>query len=236
MPPTLQNKINQYNYKSELTRTITKKGAITATSTYTYNHKGDRISHTANGVTTYDPNQYSSKTGTILKKYLYNGSDIIATINTTPATTTKYISHFDHQGSTNITTDHNTGNPVQVLDYYPFGSIRVDTSTTSYDPIHKYIGQEYDEESGQSYLNARYLNNERGQFASEDPVFWEVGQSSDGATILTNPQMQNSYSYAGNNPVTLKDPEGRCPVCAGAFALFMPSIAYSPAVGEESYT
>src|SRR3990167_7280160 len=58
-----------------------------------------------------------------------------------------------------------------------------------------------------NYLNARYYDSNRGQFISQDPVFWEIGQTKDGRKALLNPQTQNSYSYAGNNPVTYKDPD-----------------------------
>jgi len=36
-----------------------------------------------------------------------------------------------------------------------------------------------------------------------------VGEASDGNAVLANPQAQNSYSYAGNNPIVQKDPTGR---------------------------
>src|SRR5262249_13520557 len=49
----------------------------------------------------------------------------------------------------------------------------------------------------------------RGQFISQDPVFWEIGQSQDGKNALSNPQALNSYGYANDNPITNKDPNGR---------------------------
>ena len=49
---------------------------------------------------------------------------------------------------------------------------------------------------GPAFLNARYYDSGRGQFLSEDPVFWEVGQTQDGKSVLTNPQAMNSYGYA----------------------------------------
>lgn len=52
-------------------------------------------------------------------------------------------------------------------------------------------------------MNARYYDGKRGQFLSQDPVFWSTKQN------LANPQSFNSYSYAENNPVNLKDPDGR---------------------------
>jgi RHS repeat-associated protein len=58
-------------------------------------------------------------------------------------------------------------------------------------------------------LNARYYESTRGQFISQDPVFWEIGLSQDGKNALSNPQALNSYGYASDNPITNKDPSGR---------------------------
>jgi RHS repeat-associated protein len=58
-------------------------------------------------------------------------------------------------------------------------------------------------------LNARYYESARGQFISQDPVFWEIGLSQDGKNALSNPQALNSYSYVSDNPTTNKDPNGR---------------------------
>src|SRR5262249_41816155 len=78
----------------------------------------------------------------------------------------------------------------------------------------KYIEQ-FSDQSNLDYLQARYYDPARGQFLSEDPVFLQVGNP--GAEklanrplqqILSDPQNLNSYSYAENNPVTIKDPSG----------------------------
>jgi RHS repeat-associated protein len=53
-----------------------------------------------------------------------------------------------------------------------------------------FIGQ-FSDDSGLSYLNARYYSSDRGQFISQDPMFW-------GKQNLTNPQSFNSYSYAND--------------------------------------
>jgi hypothetical protein len=61
----------------------------------------------------------------------------------------------------------------------------------------------------------------RGQFLSEDPVFLGIGDQnsvrqltqSDQSKFLTDPQQLNSYSYARNNPIVNKDPNGTCPQC-----------------------
>ena len=137
-----------------------------------------------------------------------------------------YYIHPDHLGGTNITTNQSAA-VVQTLDYYPYGAKRIDTTTSLADESREFIGQHFDEESDLSYLNARYYDPQRGQFLSQDPVFWEVGQTEDGKKVLTSPQLQNSYSYAGDNPVTYKDPEGRCPLCivaVGYVAMYAPQI------------
>lgn len=54
------------------------------------------------------------------------------------------------------------------------------------------------------------MDGKRGQFLSQDPVFWEMGQGTpDSVAVLRNPQAQNSYSYGQNNPIVNKDPDGR---------------------------
>ena len=123
---------------------------------------------------------------------------------TTTATTT-FIVHADHLGGSNVVSDA-SGNIAQVIDYYPYGSLRINVQNTSLDEKRKYIGQYYDEDTELSYLNARYYDGARGQFTSQDPVFWEDPLRQN----LQNPQSLNSYSYAENNPIVKSDPTGRC--------------------------
>src|SRR5262249_10553544 len=119
---------------------------------------------------------------------------------------TRYV-HPDHLGSTNVVTDENA-NLVQTLDYYPYGSTRISVATSTRER-RQFIDQ-FTDDSTLSYLNARYYASDRGQFISQDPVFWEVGLTQDGKNALSNPQALNSYGYANDNPITGKDPSGRC--------------------------
>jgi RHS repeat-associated protein len=95
-----------------------------------------------------------------------------------------------------------------VLDYYPYGSTRVDQTTNSFRENKQFIAQYSDPETNLSYLQARYYDGSKGQFLSEDPVF--LGDPKQ--QVLTNPQSLNSYSYANDNPITNKDPDGRLAV------------------------
>jgi len=117
-------------------------------------------------------------------------------------TTVAYI-HPDHLGGTNAITD-DAGDVVQTLDYYPYGTKRIESGQDL--SQREYIGQYYDEDTALSYLNARYYDGARGQFTSQDPVFWEDPLRQN----LQNPQSLNSYSYAENNPIVKSDPTGRC--------------------------
>ena len=112
---------------------------------------------------------------------------------------TRYI-HPDHLGSTNVVTDA-SGTVAQLLDYYPYGATRISSNTYPTNEKRQYIGQFSDAQTNLSYLNARYYDSARGQFISQDPVFWAKQN-------LTDPQSLNAYSYAQDNPVTKKDPNG----------------------------
>jgi RHS repeat-associated protein len=95
-----------------------------------------------------------------------------------------------------------TGNVVQTLDFYPYGGTRI-SSATSTNERRKYIGQ-FADDSTLSYFNARYYDGSRGQFITQDLVF--LGDPKQQS--LQNPQSLNSYSYANDNPITGKDPDG----------------------------
>ncbi len=146
------------------------------------------------------------KLGSTTTRFIYGNGELLATVEGNgTATSTRYY-HSDHLGSTRLVTD-STGVGKQALDYYPYSVPRTDNGP--YDGDRTYIGEMYDPETSLSYLNARYYEGNRGQFLSQDPVFWEVAQTQDGIAVLRNPQAQNSYSYAQNNPLVYKDPSGR---------------------------
>jgi|CXWK01.1.fsa_nt_gi RHS repeat-associated protein len=147
--------------------------------------------------------------------------------NEIPVSHTIHYVHSDHLAGSNVVTD-SSGVLEETMDYYPFGKVRVDESIGSFSEAHKFIGEFYDEESQLSYLNARYHDGARGQFLSQDPSFLDIGkgkafESKYERTLqqhLTNPQALNSYSYAHNNPITNKDPEGEIlPLLAAAWAI-----------------
>ena len=67
------------------------------------------------------------------------------------------------------------GEVTQTLDYYPYGSQRIATGSST--EQRRFIGEEFDGDTEFSYLNARYYQGSRGQFMSQDPVFLLIGDS-----------------------------------------------------------
>jgi RHS repeat-associated protein len=92
------------------------------------------------------------------------------------------------------------------LDYYPYGSTRVSSTTGAYNEAKQFIAQYADPESSLSYLQARYYDGSKGQFLSEDPVFWGDPKQQN----LRDPQSLNSYLYGNGNPIVNSDPTGNC--------------------------
>jgi RHS repeat-associated protein len=150
----------------------------------------------------------------------------------TASTTLRYIL-TDHLGSTHLVTD-TTGSIVEASDYYAYGAPRTDSKSGSFSgEQRKYIGQYYDASSQLSYLNSRFYDSSRGQFLSEDPVFWEVGQTKDGKATLSNPQAMNAYGYGNGNPISNKDTDGRNPYLIVGSAAYVGSISWD--LGTDVY-
>jgi RHS repeat-associated protein len=221
------------NYTYDYLNRMTAAGINNATTTFGYDANGQRISMTVgttSTTTTLYPTQFysiasstrSGKSYATTTEFIYAGSELLATVerylvngSATGTPQTRYI-HPDHLGSTNIVTNA-SGTVVQTLDYYPYGSTRVNSGSDI--SARKYIGQFYDAASNLSYLNARYYDPVRGQFLTEDPIFWSANQT------LSDPQSLNAYSYANDNPINLSDPNGQAALYSGLISLLQSLVA-----------
>jgi len=134
--------------------------------------------------------------------HLFAGVQDIATIQGTGSAAKAYHNAADLLNSSTVMTD-SAGAISETMDYYPFGSLRIDSKIGAFSEQRKYIGQEYDADTGLNYLNARYYNATLARFISQDPMFWSFN-----VAWLTDPQNQNSYAYARNNPIAGSDPSG----------------------------
>ena len=115
-----------------------------------------------------------------------------------PNDTTKeetFFYHSDHLGSTSyITDDH--ANITQYDAYLPYGELLVDEHSSSEDLPYKFNGKQFDEETGLYYYGARYMNPVTSLWYGVDPLAEKY-------------LMTGAYVYCGDNPIVLKDPDGR---------------------------
>jgi len=117
---------------------------------------------------------------------------------TQPGTTAEltFFFHPDHLGSASWITDM-SGQPVQHLQYKPFGGEHVDQQApgTDYSERFRFTGKERDAETGYDYFGARYYSSSLGIWLSVDPL-------SDKYPSLS------PYVYCADNPMKLVDPTG----------------------------
>jgi RHS repeat-associated protein len=131
------------------------------------------------------------------------------------------VYHTDGLGSVRALTDSN-GNLVQTYQADEFGVPALVQGTSS-QPF-GYAGQQTDAESGLQYLRARTYDPGTGRFLQRDPM----------PGSPTHPQTLNPYAYAGNDPTTLADPSGQCPVCIAVAALEVVGVTVAAVQAVET--
>ena len=99
--------------------------------------------------------------------------------------------HQDEQGSTAYITGQGRETE-NIYQYDAFGNLLENKEEVANRIL--YMGQQYDQETGQYYLRARYYNPVVGRFLQEDTY------RGDGL---------NLYAYCANNPVVYYDPSGQ---------------------------
>jgi len=105
--------------------------------------------------------------------------------------------HTDHLSGASVVTN-TAAVREETTDYYPFGGIRINNSTTGYSEQRKFSGHEYDTETNYSYMNARYYDGKVGRFLSQDPVFLEAGSKQFDKRFPTN------WRYINNTALQIK--------------------------------
>lgn len=172
------------------------------TSTYVYDHTGQRVSINDGTTTRIYPNKLYDKAGTSTTKHIYANGELISTVDYNGTTTTVYHDHTDHLTGTGVITS-STPTEIQTLDYFPFGWVRLNDKAGSFDEKRQYAGSEFDTDTGLNYMNARYYSSGVGRFVSQDPV-----SRDNPGKFLLDPQQFNYYAYARNNPLRYIDPLG----------------------------
>jgi RHS repeat-associated protein len=141
----------------------------------------------------------SDLAATMQKEYIYFNGKRVARRDLPGTPSVKYY-FSDHLGSASVITNAaGAMPPLEESDYYPYGG---EIAVTGGDPnTYKFTGKERDSESGLDNFGARYNASTMGRFMSPDPVMVSWRR-------MVSPQIWNSYSYAGNNPLRFVDPSG----------------------------
>jgi RHS repeat-associated protein len=134
----------------------------------------------------------------------------------------QYYYHSDHLGSAQLITNY-AGEEYERLEYTPYGDLWIEKSAEAsvLDLTYRFTGKERDEETGNYYYGARYLDPRTGRWLSTDPA---MGDYVPGAPVDDEVKKRNGnlpgmggvfntvnfhvYHYAGNNPVKYVDPDG----------------------------
>ncbi len=104
--------------------------------------------------------------------------------------------HYDLLGSP-VATTNELGEVVWREEYSPYGD-KLLKQDVGKDNVRGYTGHVHDEETGLTYMQARYYDPEIGRFMGVDPVGFKS----------KNPITFNRYAYAGDNPYKYTDPNG----------------------------
>ena len=123
----------------------------------------------------------------------YSGSSVAVRYTSKGGIWQKEYPFSDHLGSTRLTLSPTAG-VVSSYDYEPFGKIITGLNNDRTD----WISKEKDKESSLSDFGARKYDEDVGRFMSCDPLWEEENQRN-----------LSLYHYAANNPVLLKDPDGK---------------------------
>ncbi|HEX6100088.1 MAG TPA: RHS repeat-associated core domain-containing protein [Thermoanaerobaculia bacterium] len=201
-------------------------GTVTS---FLYDADGRRVRQTHGGaVTDYVvnpvpalPEVLMETAGGVTKYHIY-GHDLLYTIEPSGL---RFL-HADALGST-VAGTNGAGEVEARYTYDIFGTLR---GTTNFNWTQRRFTGEENDETGLTYLRARYYHPVLGRFLSRDPFPMD----------FTETQGINRYVYVQNNPVTLVDPSGENPVAiailAGALLGVLNQLAIDLAKGNGEWS
>jgi len=215
---------NGYNVTYDAEGNAERKWRTGFDQRYTWDSLGQLASVTTNGATVsygYDGlgRRVRRSTGSETRYFLYDDEDLLLETDSTGATLRVY-SHWpgiDHPHSVRVTSGGRSdmyyyvmetpghvigltdslGAVVDAYRYKPFGEVETETNVTG-QPL-RFMGRELDPATNLYYVRNRWYDPSLARFNSEDPIGIAGGI--------------NTYAYAGNDPINLRDPSGLSPCC-----------------------
>lgn len=192
-------------------RKVTNKSTTVQVAEYWYDDADRRIRKNVGGTVTnyiYDGDGlnvlYETNASNVISAYhSYNtNGQLMARTEVNGSTSTRYYYHYNAHGDVVMVTNRNGSAKsdfiVASYVYDAWGNTVYQEGSYAEKNPYRYAGYQFDVETQNYYLMARYYNPQAGVFTSMDP---DPGDDDD---ILT----QNGYTYANNNPVMLVDPDG----------------------------
>jgi RHS repeat-associated protein len=128
----------------------------------------------------------------------------------------QYYYHSDHLGSAQLITNY-AGEEYERLEYTPYGELWIEQAAEAsvLDIAYRFTGKERDEETGNYYYGARYLDPRTSRWLSTDPAMGDYvpgpGKGAKGLSGMGgvyNTINFHVYGYAANNPIKYVDPDG----------------------------
>ena len=174
-------------------------GALVAS--FTYDGFGRRLSRTTAAGTVfyhYDGGKVTCETddaGNILAAYTYGPDGGPATLRYQGQT---YFYHTNDRGDVLGLTDA-SGAVFTSYRYDAWGKVLEATGSLAAVNPYRYAGYRQDDSTGLYHLKTRYYDAAIGRFLSQDAL---LGRAKDAGSL-------NRFVYAGNNPVTFVDSDGR---------------------------
>ena len=205
------------SYTYDFRNTLTQTNIGGTVYYYGYDTDGQRVKYQTPSLTTLTPTKEYSLEGSTPVKYIYGNNQLIATVKDTGGSAVVHYAHTDHLTGSSVVSD-SSGAQEELLDYYPYGSIRLDEKAGSFGERHQFTGYLNDTDTGLNYAGARYYNADIGRFMAEDAMFLQASFD------LSDPQSMNAYAYGRNNPLAYIDPDGNMALpwqSSGSFGAWM---------------
>lgn len=148
----------------------------------------------------------------VVTEIYIRGLSLVAAVKNGQATYYHYNAHGDVVQLTN-----SSGSVTKDYTYDAFGVENAFSFTD--ENLFRYCGEQYDPETGNYYLRARYYDPTVGRFTQEDTVPYVSTEYPNGQSII-DPLSLNLYTYCYNNPLRYRDPSGNVAVIDDIVIIF----------------